>query len=136
MSAARRWMWATLLVTLVTGAGLGVLVDRLVLLPTVHSSARDGSDRRGEHREHGRRLMETLRAELELSEDQAAALEEVMSANHETARSFWRESRREFDTLRQRFRSDIRALLTEEQNERFDRLLAERDARHQERERD
>ncbi len=127
VTAARKWMSVTLVSTLVLGIGAGILIDRLLLVPSVFSS--DRVERRGgrDHRDHGRRLMEKLRSELDLEDAQAVAVEQAMSENHEVARQFWKDSRLEFETLRAQFRNDIRAVLTEEQNARFDEMLAERD---------
>ena len=138
MASARKWMGVTLLATLVIGVGAGVLVDRLLLASTalVHSRARD-VDRPsgGEHSKRGRRMVERLRSRLDLTDDQAARLEEVMNRNHETAHQFWKDSRQEHETIRQQFRADIRELLNEEQQVKFDEMVAEYEAKsHRDRE--
>lgn len=131
MRPANRWMWATLAATLALGVGLGIFVDRVVLERAVHSDSVDVSPRR--HDDHVRPFREHLQQVLDLSPEQREALEVVLAKNHEIAREFWEASRRDFDTLRQQFRRDIRAVLTEEQTVRFDRMLAERDARRKQR---
>lgn len=127
VTAARKWMSVTLVAALAMGVGAGILIDRLLLMPQVYSSDRGVESSDHDHRDHGRRIMEKLRIELDLTEEQALAVEAAMSENHETARQFWQESRLEFETLRAQFRRDIRAVLTDAQNERFDQMLAERD---------
>lgn len=124
-----RWMWMTLVATLVIGVGVGILFDRVVLERAVHSDnvERAESDR-SDHDSRRQRFREHLREELDLTSEQAERLEAVLGRNHETAHEFWEASRREFDELRQQFRHDIREVLTEEQKARFDQLLAERDA--------
>ncbi len=142
MASAKKWMGVTLVATLVIGMGAGVLVDRFLLASTltgstVHSRARDvDRSRGGEHSERGRRMVERLRSGLELTDDQAARLEEVMNRNHETAHQYWKDSRQEYETIRQQFRADIRELLNEEQQVKFDQMVAEYEATsHRDRER-
>ncbi len=131
MTSAKKWMWITLLATLLLGVGLGVLVDRFVLVPSVLSSGSDHPERWKDRRS---RFYARLQEELALGPEQSRDIERVLEGNHERARQFWAESRQQFDALRQQFRSDIRAVLTEEQATRFDDLLAERDARRKDRE--
>ena len=138
MASAKKWMGVTLVATLVIGMGAGVLVDRFLLASTltgltgstVHSRAR-GVDRSrgGEHSERGRHMVERLRSGLDLTDDQAARLEEVMNRNHETAHQYWKNSRQEYETIRQQFRADIRELLNEEQQGKFDEMVAEYEAK-------
>lgn len=133
MSSAKKWMGVTLLATLLIGAGAGVLVDRFLLSSTVQSPTPDSSSRRdpAEHRDHGGRMVERLRSGLELSDEQVTQLTAVMNENHETAREFWGNSRREYEVLRQQFRADIRGLLNDEQQIKFDAMVAEYEARNQ-----
>lgn len=131
MASAKKWIGVTLLATLVIGIGLGVLVDRFLLASTVHSRPSNMERRGGGHREHGRRMVERLRSNLDLTDEQAAELESVMNENHETARAFWRNSRSEYEALRQQFRADIRELLSDEQRGRFDEMVAEFEAKHE-----
>ena len=128
MATARKWMWLTMATTLVIGMGVGVLVDRMLLLPTVSSNVRgpSGEGRHGRHRDHAdhaRRMVERLSDELDLDQEQTEVLAAVVNKNHETAQTFWRESRREFEALREQFRTDVRATLTDEQKVRFDELV-------------
>ena len=136
VTAAKKWMWTTLVATFLIGAGAGILLARILLIPTVHSNTRDSERHDGSHRDHSRRMTERLRSELDLTAEQAAALEDVMNKNHEIAREFWRESRLEFGELRQQFRQDIRSTLTEEQKQRFDRFVETNAARPRETKRD
>lgn len=132
MTPAKKWMWVTLLTTLLLGVGVGVLVDRVLLVPaTVRSS---GSDHRERWRDRRGRFLAELQRELALEPEQTREVERVLENNHDTARQFWSESRQQFDALRQQFRNEIRAVLTAEQATRFDTLLAERDQRRKARE--
>jgi hypothetical protein len=126
MTSAKKWMWITLLATLLLGVGLGVLVDRFVIVPTVLSS---GSDHRARWQDHRSHFLGELQKELALTPEQSREIERVLEGNHETARKFWAESREQFDALRQQLRNELREVLNEEQAARFDALLAERNAR-------
>ena len=126
VASAKKWMGVTLFATLVIGMGAGVLVDRFLLASTLtaHSRSRDG-----EHATRGRRMVERLRSGLDLTDDQAARLEEVINRNHETAHQYWKDSRQEYEKIRQQFRADIRELLTERQQVKFDEMIAEYEAK-------
>lgn len=131
VASAKKWMGVTLLATLLMGVAAGVLVDRFLLAPTVHSRASD-ADRRGDrgHRDHGRGMVERLRSGLALTDGQAAELEAVMNENHETARQFWDNSRKEYEALRQQFRADIRAVLNDDQQSKFDDMVAQYESKN------
>ncbi|MGH9461685.1 MAG: hypothetical protein ACRD1X_10745 [Vicinamibacteria bacterium] len=123
--ASRKWIWASLLSTLIVGMGMGVAMDRLVL----DRDAR-GGDRRG--RVSG--LAERLNNELRLTPEQQTKVEAALTANQERAREFWRESQTAYETLRNEFRQDIRTLLTPEQRARFDEMIRRGDDRRRRRE--
>jgi Spy/CpxP family protein refolding chaperone len=136
-ASQKKWMGVTLVATLVLGMGVGIIADRFVLARTsvVHSRAGD-ADRRGsgDHEDRGRRMVERLRSGLDLTDEQATRLEEIINKNHDTAHEFWKNSRQEYETLRRQFRSDIRGLLTEDQKVKFDDMVAEYESRHRDRE--
>jgi len=124
MIRSRYWMWAALAVALVAGLGSGVALDRLVL------SGPPRAERRAhEHRQRAERYVEELTRELDLSPEQRSRVESILEANHEKARAYWERARDEYRTLREEFRSEIRAALTAEQQQRFDELLALRDSK-------
>ena len=83
MTSSRKWMWATLGLTLIVGMGFGVALDRLLL-------EREGYHRHGER---GAKLLAKLTHELDLNSEQQAALEKTIAPNRDRARAFWSESR-------------------------------------------
>jgi len=123
--ASRTWMWASLVLTLIVGVGIGVAVDRVAL---------ERAGDRGDRRDRGERLSARLARELDLTSEQQAKVEAVLAANRERARQFWRESQASYETLRQEFRQDIRALLDPEQLARFDEMVRRDDERRRRRE--
>jgi Spy/CpxP family protein refolding chaperone len=112
-------MWMVLGLTLLSGVGLGVALDRLVLDPAMES--RGQSHDRDEHR---RRYVLRLERELGLSPEQKARLEEALEAHGNKARECREGARSEYAKLRERFREDVRSMLTPEQRDRFDEMLA------------
>ncbi len=125
VATARKWMSATLVATLFIGVGVGILVDRFLLGPTAFGDVERRSGRGGNHRDHGRHMVERLEERLDLTSGQVAELEAVVNRHHETARAFWKDSRSQFETMRVQIRRDIRELLTEEQKVEFDTMVAE-----------
>jgi uncharacterized membrane-anchored protein YhcB (DUF1043 family) len=116
MMRSRKWMWVALFLTLILGMSLGVLLDRNL------TGQRSQGDRRTSFKER-------LESELQLSPEQKEELEKVLTANRARADDFWKQTRSSYAELRQEFRQLIRALLTPEQQERFDAMMAEIDAR-------
>jgi hypothetical protein len=125
MEPARKWMWVSLLLMLIVGIGMGVAMDRLVL---------ERGARGGDRRERGSGLAERLNRELQLTPEQQAKVEAALAANRERARGFWRDSQTAYETLRNEFRQDIRALLNPEQQARFDEMVRQDDDRRRRRE--
>lgn len=126
MTSSRKWMWATLGLTLIVGMSLGVALDRLLL-------EREGYHR---HREQGAKLLAKLTDELELDSEQQATLEKTLASNRERAHTFWNESRAAFDKLRQQFRQDIRVLLNPEQKRKFEEMVTREDEKRKRRRQD
>jgi Spy/CpxP family protein refolding chaperone len=116
MMRSRKWMWVTLFLTLILGMSLGILLDRNL------TGQRHQDDRKTSFKD-------MLESELGLSPEQKEELEKVLTANRARADDFWTQTRSSYAELRQEFRQLIRALLTPEQQERFDDMMAEIDAR-------
>ncbi|HSC28391.1 MAG TPA: hypothetical protein VLD67_14015 [Vicinamibacterales bacterium] len=127
MSDSRIRVWFALFVLAVFCIGLasGVLIGRR-LLP-------DGPGRgfvRGSGPPGGRgpgggpppdALLQRLTRDLDLDSDQHAKLEAVLEASRDRVRGLQKDVRGRFDAEQQRLRSEIRELLTPDQQQRFDR---------------
>ena len=74
-------------------------------------------------------MFEKMRRELELDERQAAEVRKILDETRNEYRALRSEARPRFDAIRQSARTRIRALLTPEQQQRFDARVAEMDAR-------
>ncbi|HEX8475930.1 MAG TPA: hypothetical protein VF666_18030 [Pyrinomonadaceae bacterium] len=82
---------------------------------------------------HGRRdkkdIFERMRRDLDLSEQQATEIRAILDQTRNDYRALRSEVRPRYDAIRQNSRTRIRALLTPEQQKRFDEKAAQRDAR-------
>lgn len=103
--------WKAVLWALVAGILLGVAVTRVV-----HSRRGFSPERR-----HGR-MAEMMGRKLKLSPEQKEKLREILKAKREKMRAMRSEMEPKLDELRQSTRLEIRAILTPEQQEKFDRL--------------
>ncbi|MDQ5839037.1 MAG: hypothetical protein M3379_19845 [Acidobacteriota bacterium] len=94
-----------------------------------------GRDRAGEHgRRGGQDIFERMRSDLSLTDEQARQVKTVLDETRDEFRTLSAECRPRYDAIRQKGRERIRALLTPEQQQRFDAKVAERDARERDRE--
>jgi len=75
------------------------------------------------------RMFERMKRDLSLSDQQATEIRAILDETSNGFRSLRTEVRPRYDALRQNSRTRIRALLTPEQQQRFDQKTAERDAR-------
>jgi len=72
---------------------------------------------------------ETLKRELTLSEEQAAAMRAVLDQTREDYKAVCADVRPRYDVVRQKARSQMRALLTGDQQPRFDSIITAEDCR-------
>ena len=78
-------------------------------------------------------IFERMRRDLSLTDEQARQVKAVLDETRDEYRTLSAECRPRYDAIRQKGRDRIRALLTPEQQQRFDAKVAERDARERER---
>lgn len=81
-------------------------------------------------------VFENMKRDLNLSEQQATEIRAILDQTRNDYRALRTEVRPRYDALRQNARSRIRALLTSDQQQRFDARIAERDARRDEGDKD
>ena len=75
---------------------------------------------------------EKMRRELNLTDEQTTAVRAILDETREEYRTLRTELRPRFEEPRQKARTRIRALLTPEQQQRFDAMVAQQDAKHDE----
>ena len=85
------------------------------------------------HEARGRRdkqdVFENMKRDLNLNEQQATEIRAILDQTRNDYRTLRAEVRPRYDQVRQNARTRIRALLTPEQQQRFDLKVAERDAK-------
>jgi uncharacterized membrane protein len=72
---------------------------------------------------------DTLKRELTLSDEQATAMRAVLDRTREDYKAVCAEVRPRYDVVRERARGQMRALLTAEQQPRFDAIVTQEDCR-------
>ena len=75
---------------------------------------------------------EKMRRELNLTDQQTTAVRTILDETRNEYRTLRAELRPRFDEPRQKARIRIRALLTPEQQQKFDAMVAQQDAKHDE----
>lgn len=76
------------------------------------------------------RMLENLSRELKLDGGQKDALKKVLDAQHERMLAFHKETSARFEEFRRSFESDVKKILTPEQQARFEALSARWQKRH------
>ena len=117
-------LWLAVAAVFALGCATGALLDSAYRLRVGAARGEARSGRRGP--EH---MFEKMRADLQLDERQAAEARKILDETRNEYRSLRAEARPRFDAIRQSARTRIRALLTPEQQKRFDARVAEKDAR-------
>ena len=121
--STRLKLWLAVAAVFVLGCATGALLDSAYRLRV------DAAREAGHGRRSPERMLEKMRRDLELDERQAAELRKILDETRNEYRALRSEARPRFDAIRQSARTRIRALLTPEQQQRFDARTAEMDAR-------
>src|SRR5712691_9626482 len=114
-------IWLVLLVVFVLGGVTGAALGGLY-----RSRA---SSERPEKAMHER--FEKMRRELNLTDEQTKSVSAILDETRNEYRSLRAELRPRFDEPRQKARTRIRALLTPDQQQKFDALVAQQDAQRE-----
>ncbi len=124
-------IWLAVVGVFVLGCVTGASFDSLYRLRA------SNDERQEKHGRHGKEdLFESLKRDLDLSDDQATQIRAILDQTRNEYRALRAEVRPRYDSIRQTARARIRALLTPEQQQRFDAKAAERDAQRDKEERD
>jgi Spy/CpxP family protein refolding chaperone len=124
---ARFKLWLAVVAVFVLGCATGALLDSAYRLRAA-SARTEGRGRRGGGGD-AQEVFEKMRRDLDLTEEQAASVRKILESTRDSYRELRGETRPRFDAIRQSARTRIRALLTPEQQQRFDAKVAEMDAR-------
>lgn len=87
---------------------------------------------RNSRSDHQEDFFESMRSKLNLNNEQATQIRSIVDETRTEYRQLRGEVRPRYDSIREKGRTRIRALLTPEQQQKFDAMLAERDARRDE----
>ncbi|MCA1556934.1 MAG: hypothetical protein LC731_00140 [Acidobacteria bacterium] len=118
-------IWLAVVVVFVLGLVTGVSLDSVYRL----SSGNEREARNGHNKE---KVFERMKRDLDLNEQQGTQIRVILEQTREEYRQLRAEVRPRYDSVRQSARMKIRALLTPEQQQKFDAKVAERDARREE----
>ena len=125
-NGARAKVIAAALAVFILGCVTGAALDSAYRLRASGSTRRPPREQR--HDDH---FFESLQRNLNLDARQSEQIRAVIDETREGYRQLRTEVRPRYDSLRRDGRSKIRALLTPEQQQKFDQMTAERDARRQ-----
>jgi hypothetical protein len=120
----QRKAWVAFLIVFALGGVTGASLDGIYRLranaanPAVTVSIRDTDA-----------YFETLKRELTLSEDQSSAMRAVLDRTRDDYKSVCADVRPRYDVVRERARGQMRALLTADQQPRFDSIVTAEDCR-------
>ena len=119
-------LWLAVAVVFALGCATGAFLDSAYRL----RSGAGRSEQRGGKRDPDH-MFEKMRRELNLDDSQSAEVRKILDETRNEYRALRSEARPRFDAIRQSARTRIRALLTPEQQQRFDARVAEKDRRRE-----
>jgi hypothetical protein len=123
-SKSRLKTWLVLVAVFVLGAVTGIGISG------VYRSKANASYREGRGRDH-QAMFEKIRNDLNLNAEQSKDMQKVLEETAGEFRTLRGELRPRYEELRLKARGRMRAILTTEQQQKFDALMAEIDARRQ-----
>lgn len=126
---ARLKILAVLLFVFALGCVTGASLDGIYRL---HGGGRP--DAHGGHDEEADRKFEEMRRDLNLTDAQAAQVRTILDETRDEFHQLRAEARPRYEALRVKARERIKSVLTPEQQQRFDAIVAEHDSRRRERE--
>jgi protein CpxP len=118
-------IWLVLLVVFLLGSVTGAALTGLY-----RSRAGGGGAEAHERAMHER--FEKMRTELNLTDQQTTSVRAILDETRNEYRAVRKELRPRFEEPRMKARARIRALLTPEQQQKFDAMVAQQDAQHDE----
>jgi Spy/CpxP family protein refolding chaperone len=120
---AKLKIWLVLVVVFALGSITGAALTGLY-------RSRASNDRPPEKEKAGRGL-EKIRGELNLTDEQTKSVSAILDDTRNEYRALRAELRPRFDAPRQKARARIREVLTPEQRQKFDAIVAQKDAQRE-----
>jgi len=121
-------IWLVLVAVFVLGAVTGAALTGLYRSRASNASGRDSRERAMKER------FEKMRLELNLSDQQTQQVRAILDETRNQYRTLREELRPRFEEPRLKARAKIRALLDADQQKKFDAMVAQQDAEHNEEE--
>jgi len=118
-------IWLVLVAVFVLGSVTGAALTGLY-------RSRASGDRPEARERAMHERFEKMRRELNLTDQQTTAVRAILDETRNEYRALKTELRPRFEEPRQKARARIRALLTPEQQQKFDAMVAQQDAQHEE----
>ena len=116
-------MWLVLVAVFLLGSVSGAALTGLI-----RSRA---SGERPDHERAMKERFDKMRSELNLSDQQTTAVRAILEETRNEYRALKTELRPRFEEPRQKARTKIRALLTPDQQQKFDAMVAQQDAQRE-----
>jgi Spy/CpxP family protein refolding chaperone len=116
--------WSLLISVFALGSITGIGIDGVYRAKT-NASLREG------RRADREAMFDKIRRDLNLTDDQSKEMHRVLDETADEFRALRTELKPRYEALRLKTRGQMRALLTPEQQQNFDALMAEIDARRQ-----
>src|SRR5262245_23998677 len=113
-------VWLVLVVVFVLGSITGAALTGLYV-------ARSGSDRG----RNGQSRLEKMRTELNLTDEQMKSVSAILDETRNEYRALRSELKPRFEEPRMKARAKMRALLSPEQQQKFDAIVAQQDAQRE-----
>ncbi|MEW5945550.1 MAG: hypothetical protein AB1742_05070, partial [bacterium] len=121
MASFRKWMFPILLILIfITGVLGGIMLERVVLAPSVKKIAPLPAQRGRDE------FIGVLKTELSLSDQQVADITAVLKAHEEKFREFRIQMRDKFEELDMTLFKNIESVMDEKQTKRFREIVRER----------
>ncbi len=117
-------VWLLVVGVFALGCLTGASLDSVYRLRAGTGERQEGRGRRDK-----KEVFEHMKRDLNLNEQQGSEIRAILDQTRNEYRALRTEVRPRYDALRQNSRARIRALLTPEQQQRFDARVAERDAK-------
>ena len=117
-------IWLAVVGVFVLGCITGTSLDSVYRL----RAGGERSETRGPKRDK-EEVFERMKRDLDLNDQQATQIRAILDQTRDEYRQLRSEVRPRYDAVRQNARTKIRALLTPDQQRKFDAKVAERDAR-------
>jgi len=118
-------LWLAIVVVFALGCVTGAALDSLY-----RSRASSARAMRGAH--DADQFLENMRRDLNLNDQQSQQIRAILEDTRNQYRALRTEVKPRYETIRQQARTRIRSLLTPEQQQRFDAMIAERDKHEEE----